>query len=511
MANRGSVVYGEVYPKSSGSDIYGTDIDYMCQVIMVNLSEMLGLEQVLANGAAGYYTKVTRLPAIDPSITSELNTVINDSVTGSYVYASQFNSMIKYVNNLGDRAFYKTVGNVTYACPYAVDGILMYKPLTQSTIIKDTPTSVGNIHEVKTTYPNGTVVIDTTETAKQYPSTINTKETFSRDTMYAPFSSNRQLKNSSEIYPTGSGFLLSDENERYLSSYSIDSNDNLVLTRKIYSLESKELTSDNLFKYTWAISTTTIIVSKDATSSSNSTESLHLPTTVDGNGQNVLINPNLVYPSVYGKYISDESNRFVILIDTDIYGEIVVTTKTYTLAEKVLIYDGVTSGGESDDIGYFKYTWNVSSSTHSTTVSMYNQNISTDPVEEGTVRQCTDLNQNCGNREMLTGWHYKYNDSQVYRCNSTTRTGTGNITTKLNLDDIPYVIPNITIIDSDLLARLCANLRSISAAFDTGSDFFGPNDQCATGCQIRCQYTCQLSCQSCYGGTCHDQNCGGFS
>ena len=34
---------------------------------------------------------------------------------------------------------------------------------------------------------------------------------------------------------------------------------------------------------------------------------------------------------------------------------------------------------------------------------------------------------------------------------------------------------------------------------------------CQTTCQTACQDACQLACQSCHGGTCHNQNCGGFS
>lgn len=33
---------------------------------------------------------------------------------------------------------------------------------------------------------------------------------------------------------------------------------------------------------------------------------------------------------------------------------------------------------------------------------------------------------------------------------------------------------------------------------------------CQSTCQVSCQSTCQISCQNCYGGTCHDQHCGGF-
>ena len=34
---------------------------------------------------------------------------------------------------------------------------------------------------------------------------------------------------------------------------------------------------------------------------------------------------------------------------------------------------------------------------------------------------------------------------------------------------------------------------------------------CQLVCQTACQDACQLACQHCHGGTCHNQNCGGFS
>jgi len=68
-------------------------------------------------------------------------------------------------------------------------------------------------------------------------------------------------------------------------------------------------------------------------------------------------------------------------------------------------------------------------------------------------------------------------------------------------------------IDGVKLNLFINNLRKISQAFDylNSEGMWTTNNYCAIGCQTSCQYTCQLACQSCYSGTCHDQNCGGWS
>lgn len=63
----------------------------------------------------------------------------------------------------------------------------------------------------------------------------------------------------------------------------------------------------------------------------------------------------------------------------------------------------------------------------------------------------------------------------------------------------------------EVLSKLCENLRNTSIKFDSVNSMWDANNFCKISCQVRCQYTCQLSCQSCYTGTCHNQNCGGWS
>lgn len=64
---------------------------------------------------------------------------------------------------------------------------------------------------------------------------------------------------------------------------------------------------------------------------------------------------------------------------------------------------------------------------------------------------------------------------------------------------------------ASLYTAIIANLTLISTNLDSVNSYWDANDVCARNCQVSCQAACQLACQSCYGGTCHDQNCGGWS
>lgn len=54
-------------------------------------------------------------------------------------------------------------------------------------------------------------------------------------------------------------------------------------------------------------------------------------------------------------------------------------------------------------------------------------------------------------------------------------------------------------------------LREISSTFDEDSDKnFDEDGLCEITCMVKCQSRCEITCQSCYGGTCHNQHCGGL-
>ena len=59
--------------------------------------------------------------------------------------------------------------------------------------------------------------------------------------------------------------------------------------------------------------------------------------------------------------------------------------------------------------------------------------------------------------------------------------------------------------------NLIGALRSMSNTLNTYNNLWDNNDYCALSCQVACQASCMLACQSCHGGTCHNQNCGGWS
>jgi len=66
-------------------------------------------------------------------------------------------------------------------------------------------------------------------------------------------------------------------------------------------------------------------------------------------------------------------------------------------------------------------------------------------------------------------------------------------------------------ISANLYQAIVSNLQIISSNLDSVNNWWDSSDVCALSCQVACQQACQLACQSCYGGTCHNQNCGGWS
>ncbi|MDT8900943.1 hypothetical protein [Anaeroselena agilis] len=62
-----------------------------------------------------------------------------------------------------------------------------------------------------------------------------------------------------------------------------------------------------------------------------------------------------------------------------------------------------------------------------------------------------------------------------------------------------------------VLNAIVQNLNIISNNFDQVNGWWNSNDYCARTCQVACQSSCQIACQGCYSGTCHVQNCGGWS
>jgi hypothetical protein len=98
----------------------------------------------------------------------------------------------------------------------------------------------------------------------------------------------------------------------------------------------------------------------------------------------------------------------------------------------------------------------------------------------------------------------------VYVCTKPTRTviqyqpssNGGTAITSVNKGDL---------ILASTYTTIAANLRAVSSMLDNYAGWWDVNGYCALSCQVACQRACMLACQSCYGGTCHDQNCGGWS
>lgn len=166
----------------------------------------------------------------------------------------------------------------------------------------------------------------------------------------------------------------------------------------------------------------------------------------------------------------------------------------------------------------------------------------------------------CVNRSMLSGW--KYIDSAapgpIPICTNDQRNQLSDGSIPLDASQVPSVAQD-QMIEADTFNLIIANLIAVNGALESYADWWGAGggcsvtcqtkcqaicqsacqttcqiscqdkcqlacqDKCQTACQNACQYgcqttcqtacqdACQLACQSCYGGTCHDQNCGGWS
>lgn len=148
-----------------------------------------------------------------------------------------------------------------------------------------------------------------------------------------------------------------------------------------------------------------------------------------------------------------------------------------------------------------------------------NQIFTEGPVSNADITQvitlCTNPSITCPNRVKLTGWT---------RLNSADGSGVINACSNVYRSQIVYdngsttpnTVPSVAVdemITADTFNLIIANLITINNALDSYKGWWdGPcNGACQVTCQISCQSSCQLSCQNCYGGTCHNQNCGGFS
>lgn len=128
-------------------------------------------------------------------------------------------------------------------------------------------------------------------------------------------------------------------------------------------------------------------------------------------------------------------------------------------------------------------------------------------------RLCGNVSITCPNRVIRYGWKDTSSADDpgfVNICSNINRPTIVYVAGGVAADPMPYVNRG-DIIYANTFAALSLNLRLVSAALDSYNDWWDINGVCARLCQVACQRACMLSCQSCYGGTCHNQNCGGWS
>ena len=181
--------------------------------------------------------------------------------------------------------------------------------------------------------------------------------------------------------------------------------------------------------------------------------------------------------------------------------------------------------------------------------------------EKDTIVKCGNTGITCPNRVAMSGYDYADEVTPnhiVYACSNPTRS-------QLVYGSSSIAATHVTNVDAgqmikaDTINNIISDIIAINAALDTYRDWWGADsgckitcqtkcqaicqgacqtacelscqqacqlacqDTCQTACQsacqtacqltcqISCQQACQLACQSCHGGTCHNQNCGGFS
>ena len=184
----------------------------------------------------------------------------------------------------------------------------------------------------------------------------------------------------------------------------------------------------------------------------------------------------------------------------------------------------------------------------------------TNEDETQVLHVCGNTGIACVNRSMLSGWKHidSSNSDPVPICTNDQRNQLSDGSIPLDASQVPSVAKD-ELIEADTFNLIIANLIAVNSALESYADWWGAaggcsitcqskcqaicQSACQTTCQISCQDTCQLSCQeacqtvcqnacqhscqttcqtacqqacqlacqSCFGGTCHNQNCGGFS
>ena len=184
----------------------------------------------------------------------------------------------------------------------------------------------------------------------------------------------------------------------------------------------------------------------------------------------------------------------------------------------------------------------------------------TNEDETQVLNVCGNTGIACVNRSMLSGWKHidSANSDPVPICTNDQRNQLSDGSIPLDASQVPSVAKD-ELIEAGTFNLIIANLIAVNSALESYADWWGAaggcsitcqskcqaicQSACQTTCQISCQDTCQLSCQeacqtacqnacqhscqttcqtacqqacqlacqSCFGGTCHDQNCGGWS
>lgn len=181
-----------------------------------------------------------------------------------------------------------------------------------------------------------------------------------------------------------------------------------------------------------------------------------------------------------------------------------------TKPTKLPSYVAVTAGEE--------YTLTVSGTaltsfdiSYSKDINFHMPDIFTGSYSASTVNLCSNLNISCPNRQYRYGYKDQASATEpgyVILCTSSSRpitvtAGAGNLAiTRVNSGEIVY---------ASTWTYIAQYLRQVSSAMDKWKISWTDNGRCNLTCMTACQTACQLTCQRCFGGTCHNQHCGGIA
>lgn len=503
MADRGVVKYVEAenqYVNTVPEKGYFTRL---CDIILTNLNERDSYNKATdpknqANASANKYTQLGGIS--DKSKETEVTNAKNSLNSSTYLKASDANTIIKYteelVNTLVDTTSQVVYVNCEYPKATTISPVASYTVASGSGTIIYSATDTGNTFSINIDVPQDIRVIHfstyNTHVLKEgthltIVNTVNDKETgesieeviydsaddLDNNGIYVYVDYGESLSLDAKFVDgdgaVGVGIVYEyGEEINYITpSISLSEDESFVLD--IESGEETHIlpsTGESTIEFTPKSNVMNVSVGEDYTGNE-----LHI---VDQNG---------VY---WINYSSTGNNKLPSIVNVD-------TDTTYTL--------NITGDADAS----FVIKWD-------TDINFKKPDQYASEGQSGEeVNVCSNTSISCPNRETRNGYKDESSADEpgyVIICTNTQRpevqtVGAGTLQIpRVNADEIVY---------AQTWTYVAQYLRQVSDALNKYKGTWDTIGACVLTCQVKCQASCQLVCQSCYGGTCHNQNCGGMS